>query len=76
MNQKAIRIVALILAIIMAGGVLIVAFSNIAGAVDATMLISSPATGTHGVPKAPIIIGIAAVLLIIGCIVVPKIAKK
>ncbi|HBL41312.1 MAG TPA: hypothetical protein DDY98_07025 [Ruminococcaceae bacterium] len=110
MNQKVIRIVALILAILMAGGVLIVAFSNIAVAADestvaaeetseealdtapilgaaaleeeemagapAVAVLSAPATGTDGVPKAPVIIGIVAVLLAVGCVVVPKIAKK
>ena len=98
MNQKAIRVVALVLAIIMAGGVLIVAFSNIAGAFDVneptamtagitprlavpteqsdSRNVVSPQTGTDGVPKAPVIIGIVAVLLIAGCVIVPKISKK
>ena len=76
MNQKVIRIVALILALIMAGGVLIVAFSNLAGAVDATTLAASPATGTRGVPKAPVIIGIVAVLVIVACVIIPKAVKK
>lgn len=76
MNQKMIRIVALVLALIMAGGVLIVAFSNLAGAVDATALASSPATGTEGVPKAPVIIGIVAVLVIVACVIIPKAVKK
>lgn len=76
MNQKVIRIVALVLALIMAGGVLIVAFSNLAGAVDATTLTASPATGTRGVPKAPVIIGIVAVLVAVACVIIPKAAKK
>ncbi len=98
MNQKAVRIVALVLAIIMAGGVLIVAFSNIAGAFDANEpaamaagiaphliptaaqgdanSVVSPQTGTDGIPKAPVIIGVVAVLLIVACVVVPKISKK
>ncbi|MBR3094652.1 MAG: hypothetical protein IKH12_03580 [Clostridia bacterium] len=76
MNQKVIRIVALVLAVIMAGGVLIVAFSNLAGAVDATTLAASPATGTEGVPKAPVIIGIVAVLVAVACVIIPKAVKK
>ncbi len=116
MNQKIIRITALILAILMAGGVLIVAFTNIAAAADETSaavetvtadteqadgispdtaplfgaaapeedaaqapaaaMLTAPATGTDGVPKAPVIIGIVAVLLAVACVVVPKIAKK
>lgn len=80
MNQKVIRIVALVLALIMAGGVLIVAFSNLAGAVDATTLATtlaaSPATGTDGVPKAPVIIGIVAVLVAVACVIIPKAVKK
>lgn len=74
MNQKMIRIIALVLAILIAGSVLIAAVSSVAAADPATL--SIPDTGDDGVPKAPIIIGVVAIVLAIACAVIPKKSKK
>ena len=74
MNQKMIRITALVLALLIVGSVFIAAITS-AAALDPTAA-AIPDTGSDGVPKAPIIIGAAAVLLAVVCVVVPKIAKK
>lgn len=94
MNQKAVRIIALVLAVIIAGGVLVVAFTSVFS-LDETQFVQeavaaaeleaapvllaaaeNPDTGTDGPPKAPIIIGAVAVVLAVGCVVIPKIGKK
>lgn len=77
MNQKFIRIVAIILAVIIGGGVLVAAFASVSAAgADAVLLAETPDTGTDGPPVTPIVIGVVAVLLIATCVIVPKIAKK
>ena len=77
MNQKFVRIVAIILAVIIAGGVLATAFTSVFAA-DATIVAASvtPDTGTDGPPVVPIVVGIVAVLLIGACAIIPKVSKK
>ncbi|MBQ6932021.1 MAG: hypothetical protein IJN38_07825 [Clostridia bacterium] len=77
MNQKFVRIVAIILAVIIAGGVLATAFTSVFAA-DAAVLAASatPDTGTDGPPVVPIVVGIVAVLLIAACVIIPKVSKK
>ncbi|MBO5359684.1 MAG: hypothetical protein J6B25_02450 [Clostridia bacterium] len=76
MNQKMIRIIALVLAVLIAGSVLIAAVSSVAAADAATLALSTPHTGDDGIPKAPIIIGVVAIVLAIACAVIPKKSKK
>ncbi len=77
MNQKFVRIVAIVLAVIIAGGVLITAFTSVFAA-DMTTVVTpvTPDTGTDGPPIVPIVIGIVAVLLIAACVIIPKVSKK
>lgn len=75
MSQKAVRIIALFLAILIAGSVLLAAITSVAAA-DASALAQIPDTGSDGVPKVPIIVGAVAVILAVACVVIPKIAKK
>ncbi len=77
MNQKAVRIIALVLALIIAGGVLIAAFSSVSAlSPDAAQALSTPETGTDGPPVVPIVIGVVAVLLVAACVIIPKFGKK
>jgi hypothetical protein len=76
MNQKMIRIIALILALLIAGSVLIAAVTSVAAADPATLAVSIPDTGDDGVPKTPIIVGVVAIVLAIACAVIPKKSKK
>lgn len=76
MSQKMIRIVALVLAVLIAGSVIIAAVTSVAAADPAAIAAGIPDTGTDGVPKAPIIIGVVAVVLAIACAVIPKKSKK
>ncbi len=76
MNQKLVRITALVLAILIGGGVLAAAFTS-TFALDATApLAVTPDTGTDGPPVVPIVIGAVSVVLAIACALIPKIAKK
>lgn len=77
MNQKFVRIVAIVLAVIIAGGVLVTAFTSVFAA-DAAVLAApaTPDTGTDGPPVVPIVVGIVAVLLIAACVIIPKVSKK
>ena len=75
MNQKMVRIIALVLALLIGGSVLLAAITSVSAA-DPAALAQIPDTGSDGVPKAPIIIGACAVLLAVACVVIPKIAKK
>ncbi len=77
MNQKFIRITALVLALLIAGGVLVAAFASVSAAgADAVLLAQTPATGTDGPPVVPIAIGAISILLIAACVIIPKAAKK
>ncbi len=77
MNRtKLVRAVALILAIIMAGGVLIAAFSSVSALDAGAQVLTSPDTGTDGPPVVPIVICVVGVLLVAACAIVPKFSKK
>lgn len=77
MNQKAVRIIAILLAVIIAGGVLATAFTSVfAAEAAAPLTMTTPDTGTDGPPVVPIVVGVVAVLLIAACAIIPKIAKK
>lgn len=76
MNQKMIRIIALVLAILMGGSVLIAAITSVAAADPATLTAQVPDTGTDGVPVVPIVVGVVAVVVAILCAVIPKKNKK
>lgn len=78
MNQKAVRIIAIVLAVAIVGSVFVAAFTS-ALAVDTTeavMLTATPDTGTDGPPVVPIVIGVVAVLLVGACVIIPKVSKK
>lgn len=74
-RQRIVRIVALLLALIMAGGVLVVALSARAAAMDAE---AEPAkTGEDPAKwKWPALIGGGAMILLLLCTVLPKLKKK
>lgn len=75
MNQKAVRIIAIILAVAIVGSVFVAAITS-AVALDAgSAAIVTPATGEE-TPVVPIVIGVVAALLVGACVVIPKIAKK
>lgn len=77
MNQKAVRVIAIVLAVIIAGGVLATAFTSVFAAdASAVAVAATPDTGTDGPPVLPIVVGVVAVLLIAACVIIPKIAKK
>lgn len=75
MNQKAVRIIAIVLAVAIVGSVFIAAITS-AVALDAdTAALVTPATGEE-TPVVPIVIGVVAVLLVAACVIIPKFAKK
>lgn len=75
MNQKAVRIIAIVLAVSIVGSVFIAAITS-AVALDAdTVDLVTPATGEE-TPVVPIVIGVVAVLLVAACVIIPKFAKK
>ncbi len=76
MNQKVIRIIALVLALLIVGSVFLAAITSVAAADAAVLSAQIPDTGSDGVPKAPIIIGAVAVVLAVACVLIPKFAKK
>ena len=75
MNQKLVRIIAIVLAVAIVGSVFIAAITS-AVALDAgTAVLATPATG-EDTPVIPIVIGVVAVLLVTACVLIPKFAKK
>ncbi len=74
MNQKAVRIIAIVLAVAIVGSVFIAALTS-AMAMGTGEVLVTPATGDD-VPVVPIVIGVVAVLLVGACILIPKFAKK
>ena len=75
MNQKVVRIIAIVLAVAIVGSVFIAAFTS-AIALDAgSAVVATPATGEE-TPVVPIVIGVVAVLLVAACVLIPKFAKK
>ena len=76
MNRKMVRITALVLAILIAGSVFIAAITSVSAADATTLALTSPDTGTDGIPKTPVIIGVVSVVLAIACAVIPKKSKK
>ncbi len=71
-----IRIVALLMALLMGVGVFAGVYSIFARAADETTLAAVAATGSQQSASWPIYVAIAAVLLVIVCIVIPKMTKK
>lgn len=74
MNQKVVRIIAIVLAVCIVGSVFVAALTS-AMALDAGEVLINPATGEE-TPVVPIVIGVVAVLLVGACVIIPKIAKK
>ncbi|MGI6248257.1 MAG: hypothetical protein ACOYJX_02445 [Acutalibacteraceae bacterium] len=79
-NRKIfVRIVALLLALLMAAGVFGIVLQIIAYSADETLLapVTVAATGSpEGEVKWPVYVAVAAVLVIIICVAVPLISKK
>lgn len=71
-----VRIVALLMALMLFAGIFIGILSIFARAADETALVAIAATGDQGMTKWPIYVGLAAVLIVIVCVVVPKMTKK
>lgn len=71
-----VRIVALLMALLMGISVFALAFQLLARGADATTIAAIAATGDQGAPKWPIYAGLVAVLVIVVCVVVPKMMKK
>ena len=75
MNQKLVRIIAIVLAVAIVGSVFIAAITSAAALDAGTAVLATPATG-EDTPVIPIVIGVVAVLLVTACVLIPKFAKK
>ncbi|MCL2509078.1 MAG: hypothetical protein FWF05_07880 [Oscillospiraceae bacterium] len=64
------------LAIVMTALMLLSVFAILFNTVFASDVNSLPATGSDGMPKWPIFAVIGAILIIVLCVVLPKIKKK
>lgn len=74
MSNKVVRVVAIVLAVLMAGGVFAAALQVFAVSPDA-MVIAAAATGQRS--YWPVLVAlIAAVVLIALCVIIPKVSKK
>ncbi len=72
-----IRIVALLMALLMAGSVIVVALQIFASAADSTVLTAVAATGSQAnETRWPIYAALAAFLVVVVLIVIPIITKK
>ncbi len=70
-----VRIIALVMALLMCISVFAIILQIFARAADTTTMAAIAATGGQ-TSKLPVFLGLAAVLVVIVCIVVPKLIKK
>lgn len=75
-RKMIIRIIALLMALLMGLGIFGFIFQIMTSAADATTIAEIAKTGSQGNPSWFIYAALAAVLIIIVCVVVPKMTKK